>query len=193
MPPFLKRIRTRTSERLDRAAVGTSQPAGSEPAAAPSAGKPSARERGAMRRRLRRLARMREAMLLDLGALTFEMHRQERQDPALIKGKVKEALAVDAEARALAEALDHELPFTDLVASGIAGTCAQCDAILAADARYCSSCGTAAGTPQAAPATPEQPVAPAAVAPAAPTPDAGNGRAAQNGGRAPAPWAEDLK
>lgn len=175
MPPFLNRIRTRTSERLDRAAVGTQQPAGSEPAPPASAQKPSARERGTMRRRLRRLARMREAMLVDLGALTFEMHRQERQDPALIESKAKEALAVDAEARALAQALDEELPFTDVVASGIAGTCANCEAILPADARYCSSCGTPVGAQPAAPAPTDA--------------AAGNG----HGSRAAAPWAEDLK
>jgi hypothetical protein len=144
MPPLLKRLRTRASERLDRAAIGTQQPAGSEPAELPD-GKPSARERGKMRRRLRQLAKLRRALLLDLGALTFEMHRQQRHDPALIERRAKEAIAVDAEARGLAHALDEDLPVEDVLAAGIARTCAGCGAIQAADARYCSACGTAVG------------------------------------------------
>ena len=193
MPPFLKRIRTHTSERIDHAAIGTSPPAGSDPASATRAQKPSARERGTMRRRMRELAKLRRALLLDLGALSFEMHRQQRHDPALVERAAKQAIVVDAEARALAHALDEDLLFDDLLAAGIAARCANCDAILAADARYCSACGTAVGAQPTAPAPQPTPV-PAQPPAAAPDQAQATSKVETDtidGSRAPVPWAED--
>jgi hypothetical protein len=110
-----------------------------------------------MRRRLRRQRRMREALLLDLGAIVFELHRQGRREPELLQAKAAELKAIDEEVRALADALDAEEGMMQLVAAGIAGSCENCGSLLSTDARYCGACGAAAlpalgGSP---PPTPE--------------------------------------
>src|SRR4051812_37406737 len=100
------------------------------------------RERGRMRRRLRRQQRVREALLLDLGALVYELHRQGRREPELLQAKAAELSAVDDEVRALGEALQERQPLAALVAAGIAGSCGTCGALLTSDALFCSRCGT---------------------------------------------------
>lgn len=97
-----------------------------------------------MRRRLREQRRMHEALLLDLGALVFELQRQGRREPELLQAKVAELSAVDGEVRALAQALDAGSTVLELVATGVAGSCASCGSLLSTDARYCSACGAAA-------------------------------------------------
>jgi hypothetical protein len=97
-----------------------------------------------MRRRLRQQRRMREALLLDLGALVLELHRHGRREPELLQAKAAELSAVDNEVRALAEALEAGHGTTELVAAGIAGSCESCGSLLSTDARYCPACGTAA-------------------------------------------------
>ena len=97
-----------------------------------------------MRRRLRRQRRMREALLLDLGALVFELHRQGRREPELLQAKAAELKAVDEEVRALADALEAGDGMMQLVAAGIAGSCENCGSLLSTDARYCAACGAAA-------------------------------------------------
>jgi hypothetical protein len=57
-------------------------------------------------RRLRRQRREREAMLLDLGALVYELHRQGRRAPELLQEKAIELGKVDREVRALEDTLD---------------------------------------------------------------------------------------
>ena len=63
-------------------------------------------ERGQMRRRLRERRRVREALLLDLGALVYELHRQGRRAPELLQQKAAELSVVDEEVRELERALD---------------------------------------------------------------------------------------
>src|SRR4051795_7607452 len=94
-----------------------------DPSAGDGGGSPGRRERGRMRRRLRRQQRIREALLLDLGALVFELHRHGRREADLLHAKAAELTTVDEEVRSLANALDvgDELP--QLVAPGIAATC----------------------------------------------------------------------
>ena len=58
--------------------------------------RPKARERGRLRRRLRRQRQMREALLLDLGAIVYELHRQGRREPELLQAKAAELKSVDA-------------------------------------------------------------------------------------------------
>jgi hypothetical protein len=149
---------------------------------------PGARERGRMRRRLREQRQVREALLLDLGALVFELHRQGRREPELLQAKAAELIAVDTEVRALANALEDDTALLELVASGIAGSCNECGTLLSIDARYCQACGAAAAPELArerarqqlhpegatparaqvrAPAGPPPPAAPAAQAEAA--------------------------
>jgi hypothetical protein len=56
-------------------------------------------------RRLRECRREREALLLDLGALVYELHRQGRRAPELLRDKAIELGKVDREVRALEERL----------------------------------------------------------------------------------------
>jgi hypothetical protein len=106
---------------------------------------PGRRERGRMRRRLRRQQRVREALLLDLGALVYELHRQGRREPELLQAKAAELTAVDDEVRGLADALEVSGELPQLVAPGIAGSCENCGEILTTDARFCPTCGAAVG------------------------------------------------
>jgi hypothetical protein len=61
-----------------------------------------------MRRRLRERRREREARLLDLGALVYELHRQGKRAPELLQEKAAELALVDEEVRELEAALDGE-------------------------------------------------------------------------------------
>ena len=110
-----------------------------------------------MRRRLREQKRMREALLLDLGALVYELHRHGRREPELLQAKAAELTAVDQEVRALADALEADESVLALVAAGIAGSCENCGSLLSTDARYCAACGAPAvpaiGGPAAAAAS----------------------------------------
>lgn len=139
----LTRLRQRAAEVADEAATGSAVPSGAEPAGEEARTRPTARERGAMRRRLRQLRRHREALLLELGALTWELHRRDRQEPELVERKLAELRSVDEQERGLAAALEAGTPLLEVVAAGITGTCASCGALLGTDARFCSRCGAA--------------------------------------------------
>jgi hypothetical protein len=56
-------------------------------------------------RRLRERRRERDVLLLDLGALVYELHRQGRRAPELLREKANELGEVDREVRALEETL----------------------------------------------------------------------------------------
>jgi hypothetical protein len=58
-------------------------------------------------RRLRQQRRVREAMLLDLGALVYELHRQGERAPELLQEKAIELGKVDREVRALEDDQRH--------------------------------------------------------------------------------------
>lgn len=151
--PFLSLtgLKTRLRDRMDDSARGTDVPAGIDRGAgavAPS----SARERGRLRRRLRELRRLREVQLLELGALVLEAHKHGRDDSPVIKTKAAEAAATDAEARAVADALDTDADLDTVMAAGIAGPCPTCGTLASTAARFCSACGTPLdGRPDAAP------------------------------------------
>ena len=140
----LTRLRQRAAEAADEAAAGSSVPAGADSESRGRQG-PSARERGAMRRRARQLRRRREALLLELGALVFEMHRRDRLEPDLIDRKADEIRLVDDEERGLTEALGGRSRLVEVVAAGITGACPSCGALVGTDARFCQSCGTPVG------------------------------------------------
>jgi hypothetical protein len=57
-------------------------------------------------RELRRKRRAREEMLLDLGALVYELHRQGQRAPELLQEKAVELGRVDSDVRALEDALE---------------------------------------------------------------------------------------
>jgi hypothetical protein len=67
-------------------------------------------ERGQRRRRLHEQRRLREALLLDLGALVYELHRQGRRAPELLQQKAAELTVVDEEVRELEAELDGRAP-----------------------------------------------------------------------------------
>lgn len=106
-----------------------------------------------MRRRLRQQTRIREALLVDLGALVYELHRHGRREPELLQAKAAELTAVDEEVRGLAEALDADEGMLALVTAGIAGSCENCGSLLSTDARYCGACGAPAAPAIGATAT----------------------------------------
>ena len=162
--PSLTGLKTRLRDRVDDSARGSDVPAGIErgaDAVAPT----GSRERGRMRRRLRELRRLREAQLLELGALVLEAHKHGRSDSPVIKTKAAEAAATDAEARAVADALGTDACLDTIVSSGIAGPCPTCGTLASTAWRFCSTCGTPLdGRPDAtprtdAPSAPETPVA----------------------------------
>jgi hypothetical protein len=98
-----------------------------------------------LRRRLDRQERLREALLLDLGAIIFELHRQRRREPELLQAKAAELDAVDAEVRALALALDDGRELPELTARGLVATCTSCASLMGSADRFCPRCGAAAG------------------------------------------------
>ena len=57
-------------------------------------------------RRLRRRRRERDAMLLDLGALVYELHRQGERAPELLRQTAIELGKVDREVRELEDLLE---------------------------------------------------------------------------------------
>jgi hypothetical protein len=149
--PSLTKLKSRFRDHVDDAARGTDVPAGIDrgaSAVAPS----SSRERGRMRRRLRELRRLREAQLIELGALVLEAHRHGRDDSPVIKTKAAEAAATDAEARAVADALETDAGLDTIVTAGIAGPCPTCGTLTSTAWRFCSTCGTPLdGRPDAGP------------------------------------------
>lgn len=137
----LTRLRRRAADAADEVAGGSAVPAGAETEDARRS-RPSARERGAMRRRARQLRRRREALLLELGALAFEMHRRGRREPDLLERKAEEIRVVDDEERGLTDALDGGSRVVEVVAAGIAGACPSCGRLVGTDAHFCERCGT---------------------------------------------------
>src|SRR5205085_8166081 len=95
---------------------------------------------------------LREAQLLELGALVLEAHKHGRDGTPIIETKAEEAAATDAETRAVAGALATDAGLDTLVAAGIAGPCPTCGTLVSTAARFCSTCGTPLdGRPDAAP------------------------------------------
>jgi hypothetical protein len=150
-PPVAVQDRPLGASRPERAPAPTARPEPPQPDAErePAQGAPAkgrraragARARGAMRRRLRELGRVREALLLELGAIVYEMHRNRRPDTPLAREKVAELARLEHEARGLAAALERRDRLPDVVFAGIAGSCSRCGAIVSTNARFCSRCG----------------------------------------------------
>ncbi len=88
---------------------------------------PGEADRDPMRRRLRR-RRVREALLLDLGALVYELHRQGKRAPELLQQKAGELSAVDDEVRG-----SEEAPHLS--------TCPQCGEPAERGQLACTTCG----------------------------------------------------
>lgn len=129
------------------------EPAGGEPAPAetqeapetPGAqqqSSPGFGERGRMRRRARFLRKARELAYRDLGGLVFDLHRFGQRNDQLVLAKLAALRHIDAELRALEEALNDRRPVVVLREVGIAA-CPRCAAIHGSDDRFCPGCGLA--------------------------------------------------
>jgi hypothetical protein len=150
MRPSLKNLTNRTAEKARTAAAGSPVPAGQEPVDADAPPTPITAERGSMRKRVRRLSRVREVLLRELGALVVEMRRLGRDNPELIARKSAEVLAIDEELRGLRDALGERQTVEQVVAAGVAGSCARCGTLMATDDRFCPRCGLAVAEVEAA-------------------------------------------
>src|SRR3954467_11797908 len=117
-------------------------PAGAEPADPAAPPQPTFRNRGRLRRRMRFLRRVRELGYRDLGGLVFDQHRFHRPSEDLVRAKVAALAAVDAELRALEDALRDRRDITELREPGITA-CPRCGTLHGSDANFCPSCGLA--------------------------------------------------
>jgi hypothetical protein len=81
------------------------EPAPVDPGPGAAARPPGFFERRRRRARLREQLAVREEMLLELGALVFELHRQGQRAPELLQARAAELDAVDAEVRAMQQSL----------------------------------------------------------------------------------------
>ncbi|MCL2770604.1 MAG: hypothetical protein FWD42_10950 [Solirubrobacterales bacterium] len=126
-------------------------------------------ERGRMRRRARFLRKARELAYRDLGGLVYDLHRFGQRNDAVVLAKLATLGHIDAELRALEQALHEIRPVTVLREVGIAA-CPRCAAIHGHEDRFCPGCGLAfsAGAERPlstvpvtspAPTTPSQPPA----------------------------------
>jgi NADH pyrophosphatase NudC (nudix superfamily) len=97
-----------------------------------------------MRRRVRKVARMREALVRELGMLVAEMERLGRRNDELLVRKAREVALLDDELNGLRTALGRRLTLDQVVATGIAGACGVCGSLLGTEDRFCSHCGTPA-------------------------------------------------
>lgn len=95
-----------------------------------------------MRRRARFLRRARELAYRDLGGLVFDLHRFGQRNDQVVLAKLATLGHIDAELRALEEALREIRPVTVLREAGIAA-CPRCAAIHGSDDRFCPGCGLA--------------------------------------------------
>src|SRR4051794_30061300 len=159
MRPSLKNL----SAKAHDAAAGSPLPAGQEPPAEDVAPSPTTAERGSIRKRARRLARLREVQLRELGALVVEMRRLGRENPDLVGRKAADLLALDEELRGLRAALGEGDTLEHVVAAGVSGTCRRCDTLMASDDRFCTHCGL--GVEEAYPPAPQVVVGEAAPEP----------------------------
>jgi hypothetical protein len=98
-----------------------------------------------MRRRVRKVARTRDALVRELGALLVEMERLGRRNDELLARKAREVVTLDDELRSLRTALGERQTLDRVVAAGVAGSCRACGTLLGTEDRFCSRCGKAAG------------------------------------------------
>ncbi len=124
------------------------------------------RRRSRARRRLRYLRQLRELQLRDTGGFVFDLYRFGERRDELVRSKLEALLATDREIRTLEGLLGITDSVQEIRQPGVGGTCAECGAFHASDARFCASCGADLKA-QAA-----EPVAEPATADAEPVPEA---------------------
>ncbi|HEV3094610.1 MAG TPA: hypothetical protein VGY30_08875 [Solirubrobacteraceae bacterium] len=117
----------------------TGQP---EPVAEQASPSPGFGERGRMRRRARFLRKARELAYRDLGGLVYDLHRFGQRNDPVVLAKLATLGHIDAELRALEQALHEIRPVTVLREVGIAA-CPRCASIHGNEDRFCPGCGLA--------------------------------------------------
>jgi hypothetical protein len=155
--PSLRALPKRAAEKAQSAAAGSTTPAGQEPPPPAGEARPGARERASMRRRIRKAARVREALVRELGTLVLEMERLDKRNEELVRRKAKEIEALDRELSGLAAALGRRQTLSSVVATGVAGSCPACGTLLGTEDRYCSRCGKPVADEGAGEAGPDAP------------------------------------
>src|SRR5215213_144044 len=155
-PPF-RALPKRAAEKARDAAGGSAVPAGQEPPPPGAEAGPSSGDRREMRRRARKAAHLREALVRELGELVAEMKRLGRRNDELVTLKAREIEALDRQLRGLAEALGERRTVEQVVLAGIAGSCAGCGTILGTGDRFCSHCGRAVEGSEPPPPPPPPP------------------------------------
>jgi hypothetical protein len=165
MPAFLRRLLERSTQKVNRSAVGTPVPAGVDPREQRG---PTARERTLMRRRLRSLRRRREALMREVGGLVLDANHGENGAPQRLDGRTAELEAVDAEARAIVQALDELKTLDELTSTGLSKRCESCGELVARREHFCSNCGAQVGRPAAHSTEPRPPAGRSSAHPAAP-------------------------
>jgi hypothetical protein len=115
---------------------------GDAPEQATEQSTPGFGERGRMRRRARFLRKARELAYRDLGGLVFDLHRFGQRNDQVLGAKLSTLAQMDAELRALEQALDRHQGVTVLRDVGIAA-CPRCAAIHGRDDCFCPGCGLA--------------------------------------------------
>lgn len=151
-PPF-RALPKRAADKARSAAAGSPVPAGQEPPSADAPGGPTSADRREMRRRARKSAHLREALVRELGELLVEMNRLGRRNDELITRKAREIQALDRQLDGLAQALGERRTVAQVTLAGIAGGCTRCGTLLGVDDRFCSRCGKPVdgdGEPEAA-------------------------------------------
>jgi hypothetical protein len=93
-----------------------------------------------MRRRARFLRKARELAYRDLGGLVYDLHRFGQRNDQVVLAKLATLGHIDAELRALEDALHQIKPVTVLREVGIAA-CPRCAAIHGHEDRFCPGCG----------------------------------------------------
>jgi hypothetical protein len=93
-----------------------------------------------MRRRARFLRKARELAYRDLGGLVYDLHRFGQRNDQVVLAKLATLGHIDAELRALEDALHEIKPLTVLREVGIAA-CPRCAAIHGNEDRFCPGCG----------------------------------------------------
>lgn len=126
-------------------------------------------ERGRMRRRVRFLRKARELAYRDLGGLVFDLHRFGQRNDPVVSAKLATLNQIDAELRALEDALHKHQPVTVLREVGI-GACPRCAAIHGRNDRFCPGCGLPFDAKAERPLATAPSASPLATAPSASSP-----------------------
>ena len=126
-------------------------PVVADPLAAASAG---FGKRGALRRQLRRLRNARADQLVRLGTLVLDARKRSNgSQPEVVTRRAAEVAEIDRQVSELSYAVD---PHADRrpVASGVAGSCRECGALLSTEDNFCAQCGTPVNPKRARPDSP---------------------------------------